>query len=81
MQTLNFITGNANKLAEVRAILGSVVDLQSQAVDVPEFQGTIEYIATEKCRLAAKAVSCSTISAAVIVSLALRHQHEEPVDV
>lgn len=62
MQTLNFITGNANKLAEVRAILGYVVDLQSQAVDVPEFQGTIDYIAKEKCRRAAEAVSSISIS-------------------
>lgn len=53
---LNFITGNKNKLAEVRAILGNVVELDNQAVDVPEIQGTIEDIAKEKCRRAAEAV-------------------------
>ncbi|KAL2813328.1 inosine triphosphate pyrophosphatase-like protein [Aspergillus cavernicola] len=56
MKTLNFITSNKNKLAEVRAILGSVIDVQNQVVDVPEIQGTIEEIAKEKCRHAAKAV-------------------------
>ncbi|RDW61920.1 non-canonical purine NTP pyrophosphatase [Aspergillus mulundensis] len=56
MKSLNFITSNKNKLAEVRAILGNVVDIQSQAVDVPEIQGTIEEIAKAKCRHAACAV-------------------------
>jgi inosine triphosphate pyrophosphatase len=56
MKTLNFITGNRNKLAEVRAILGSVVTVESEAVDVPEVQGTIEEIAKEKCRHAAQVV-------------------------
>ena len=53
---LNFITGNKNKLAEVRAILGNVIQLDNQVVDVPEIQGTIEEIAREKCRRAAEAV-------------------------
>jgi inosine triphosphate pyrophosphatase len=57
MKTINFITGNKNKLAEVRAIIGNVVDVQNQTVDVPEIQGTIEEIAKEKCRHAANAVS------------------------
>ncbi|KAL5334581.1 inosine triphosphate pyrophosphatase-like protein [Aspergillus crustosus] len=56
MEALNFITGNRNKLAEVRAILGDVVNVQNQAVDVPEIQGTIEDIAKEKCRYAATMV-------------------------
>ncbi|KAL4806025.1 inosine triphosphate pyrophosphatase-like protein [Aspergillus unguis] len=56
MKTLNFITGNKNKLAEVRAILGDVIDVQNQAVDVPEIQGTIEEIAKAKCSHAANAV-------------------------
>lgn len=56
---LNFITGNKNKLAEVRAILGNIIEVGSQEVDVPEIQGTIEEIAKEKARRAAKAViSC-----------------------
>jgi inosine triphosphate pyrophosphatase len=57
MKTLNFITGNRNKLAEVRAILGSVITVENEAVDVPEIQGTIEEIAKEKCRHAAQVVS------------------------
>jgi inosine triphosphate pyrophosphatase len=53
---LNFITGNKNKLAEVRSILGNVIELDNQAVDVPEVQGTVEDIAKDKCRRAAEAV-------------------------
>ena len=60
--TLNFITGNANKLAEVRAILSDVAGLDLQSRDVPgldEIQGTIEEIARDKCRRAAERVSFS----------------------
>ncbi|KAI5310399.1 nucleoside triphosphate pyrophosphohydrolase ham1 [Ascosphaera atra] len=57
MKTLNFITGNKNKLAEVQAILGDAATVNSQAVDVPEIQGTIEEIAKEKCRKAAEAIN------------------------
>ncbi|PVH85402.1 inosine triphosphate pyrophosphatase-like protein [Cadophora sp. DSE1049] len=53
---LNFITGNKNKLTEVKAILGDTVDLQSQALDLVEIQGTIEEISSDKCRRAAAAV-------------------------
>lgn len=60
---LNFITGNKNKLAEVRAILGNVIEVDNQAVDVPEIQGTIEEIAREKCRRAAEAVCSSCLHA------------------
>jgi hypothetical protein len=56
--TLNFITGNANKLSEVRAILDGVVDLQSRDVpELDEIQGTIEEIARDKCSRAAEKVS------------------------
>ncbi|KAI9661654.1 MAG: nucleoside triphosphate pyrophosphohydrolase ham1 [Bathelium mastoideum] len=55
-QTLNFITGNQNKLAEVKAILGDSVDLKSQSVELPEIQGTIEEISRDKCTRAADAV-------------------------
>jgi inosine triphosphate pyrophosphatase len=54
---LNFITGNANKLAEVKAILGDLIELRSQAGDLPEIQGTIEEISADKCKRAAEAVS------------------------
>ena len=53
---LNFITGNKNKLTEVEAILGNVIDLQSQSLDLVEIQGTIEEISADKCRRAAEAV-------------------------
>jgi hypothetical protein len=56
-KTLNFITGNKNKLAEVKAILGDVVELQSKSLDLVEIQGTSEEIALDKCRRAAIAVS------------------------
>lgn len=53
---LNFITSNKNKLAEVKAILGNVVEIDSQAIEVPEIQGSIEEIAKEKARRAAEEI-------------------------
>eukprot|EP01088_Endostelium_zonatum_P011607 TRINITY_DN25759_c0_g1_i1.p1 TRINITY_DN25759_c0_g1~~TRINITY_DN25759_c0_g1_i1.p1 ORF type:complete len:235 (-),score=51.98 TRINITY_DN25759_c0_g1_i1:30-662(-) len=54
---LVFVTGNANKLKEVKAIIeaqcGSV-NLVSQNVELPELQGTPEEISKEKCRIASK---------------------------
>lgn len=59
---LNFITGNANKLAEVSAILAETgVQLHNQNVDLPELQGTIEEITTDKCRRAADVVCTSRL--------------------
>ena len=56
--TLNFITGNANKLKEVQAILDGVIELQSWDVKgLDEIQGTIEEIARDKCSRAAERVS------------------------
>lgn len=56
LRQINFITGNKNKLAEVKAILGHVVQLQSQSLDLTEIQGTIEDISMDKCRRAAETV-------------------------
>ena len=56
LRELNFITGNRNKLAEVQSILLSVVPLKSQALDLPEIQGTIEQISLDKCCRAAAVV-------------------------
>ena len=56
LQQLDFITSNKNKLAEVKAILGDVVRLQSQSLDLTEIQGTIEEISKDKCRRAASIV-------------------------
>lgn len=55
--TLVFVTGNANKLSEVRAILGDSVSLEAVSLDLPELQGTIEEISLDKCRRAADIVS------------------------
>ncbi|KAJ5150529.1 Ham1-like protein, partial [Penicillium coprophilum] len=54
---LNFITGNQNKLREVRDILGQVIEVDNQEVDIPEIQGTIEEIAKEKAKRAAEAIN------------------------
>ena len=59
LERLNFITSNRNKLAEVKAILGDVVHLQSQSLDLSEIQGTIEDISKDKCRKAAAVVGFS----------------------
>ena len=55
-KTITFVTGNAKKLEEVIAILGSKFsyDVISQKIDLPEYQGTPQEIAVEKCREAAK---------------------------
>eukprot|EP00163_Fabomonas_tropica_P022537 TRINITY_DN3930_c0_g1_i2.p1 TRINITY_DN3930_c0_g1~~TRINITY_DN3930_c0_g1_i2.p1 ORF type:complete len:189 (+),score=34.37 TRINITY_DN3930_c0_g1_i2:15-581(+) len=54
---LKFVTGNAKKLEEVMAILGSEMPLESVALDLPELQGeTPEEISREKCKLAFKEV-------------------------
>jgi len=55
--TLNFITGNKNKLAEVQAILSGVIELRNQNVDLVEIQGTVEEVTRDKARRAAEAVS------------------------
>ncbi|PWY98590.1 putative HAM1-protein [Testicularia cyperi] len=55
--TLTFVTGNANKLREVRQILESSPDfgyqLTNQDLDLPEIQGTTQQVATAKCAAAA----------------------------
>ncbi|KAK6848925.1 hypothetical protein PG995_012758 [Apiospora arundinis] len=54
---VNFITGNANKLREVKAILEPAgIVVRNQAVDLPELQGEIEDVTLEKCRVAARQV-------------------------
>ncbi|KAI1809272.1 hypothetical protein GGS20DRAFT_590818 [Poronia punctata] len=54
---INFITGNANKLSEVRAILEpSGILVTNQSLDLPEIQGSLEDVTREKCRVAADLV-------------------------
>jgi len=67
--SLTFVTGNAKKLEEVRAILsagaetGKVLPFEvvSQKLDLPELQGEPEDVAREKCLLAVKEVKGPTI--------------------
>eukprot|EP00002_Diphylleia_rotans_P016688 TRINITY_DN3246_c1_g3_i1.p1 TRINITY_DN3246_c1_g3~~TRINITY_DN3246_c1_g3_i1.p1 ORF type:complete len:200 (+),score=54.78 TRINITY_DN3246_c1_g3_i1:58-657(+) len=53
---ITFVTGNAKKLEEVKAILGSTFNLVNSDVDLPELQGEDTEIAIEKCRIAAQKV-------------------------
>ena len=56
LQKLVFVTGNANKLAEVQAILGSYIKIDNHALDLEEIQGSIEEVSSAKCRKAAETV-------------------------
>lgn len=50
---LTFVTGNSNKLLEVKAILSDVIpNLRNESVDLPELQGEPAEITKEKCRIA-----------------------------
>lgn len=53
---VNFITGNANKLREVKAILEPAIQVESQTLDLIEVQGTVEEVTLDKCRRAADLV-------------------------
>jgi len=52
-----FVTGNANKLAEVQAILGSFIKVENNSLDIEEIQGTLEEVSSAKCKKAAEIVS------------------------
>lgn len=54
---VNFVTGNANKLREVKAILEPAIEVRSNPLDVEEVQGSIEEVTQSKCRRAAELVS------------------------
>ena len=53
---INFITGNAHKLREVKAMLEPEIEVQNQNLDLEEVQGTIEEVSKSKCRRAAETV-------------------------
>lgn len=55
---ITFVTGNAKKLEEFVAILGSTFprEIVSQKLDLPELQGEIDEIAVKKCRKAARII-------------------------
>lgn len=57
-RTITFVTGNAKKLEEIKAILGHKFPykVDSIRIDLPELQGEIEEIITEKAKEAARRV-------------------------
>ncbi|KAA8491216.1 Inosine triphosphate pyrophosphatase [Porphyridium purpureum] len=65
--TVTFVTGNENKLREVRSILGgdqaatNRVQLTSHKLDLPELQGDPLEIASNKARLAAQQLKCAVL--------------------
>ena len=56
MKTVTFVTGNANKLKEVQAMLTSVM-VHGFDLDLPEIQGEPHEIARSKCSIAVQAVN------------------------
>ncbi|CAH2079398.1 unnamed protein product [Thlaspi arvense] len=54
---VTFVTGNAKKLEEVKAIIGNSIPFKSLKLDLPELQGEPEDISKEKARLAALQVN------------------------
>ncbi|KAJ3747709.1 Ham1-like protein [Lentinula detonsa] len=57
MSKLVFVTGNANKLKEVQAILSAgnqPVEINSKSLDIDEIQGSTQEVAKAKCRRAAE---------------------------
>ncbi|KND93431.1 Inosine triphosphate pyrophosphatase [Tolypocladium ophioglossoides CBS 100239] len=54
---VNFVTGNANKLREVKAILEPAIEVRSNPLDLDEVQGSIEEVTQSKCRRAADLVN------------------------
>ena len=59
--TVTFVTGNQNKLAEVRRLLPSA-SVTSHKLDLPELQGDPLYVSREKCLLASKEISGPVIT-------------------
>ena len=53
MDSLVFVTGNEEKLAEAKSILSDFV-IKNVVLDLPELQGDRELVVKEKARLAAK---------------------------
>ncbi|WWC89270.1 inosine triphosphate pyrophosphatase [Kwoniella dendrophila CBS 6074] len=65
MTSFVFVTGNANKLKEVQAILaagGSGVSVTSQSVEVPEVQGTTQEVAIAKVKAAADKLGTACVT-------------------
>ncbi|POW14286.1 hypothetical protein PSTT_03067 [Puccinia striiformis] len=72
-----FVTGNANKLREVKKILCSdissdaslKIEVESKALDLPEIQGSTQDVAREKSKAAAKLIGGPCITEASLISL------------
>ncbi|KAK8864450.1 inosine triphosphate pyrophosphatase [Kwoniella newhampshirensis] len=65
MTSFVFVTGNANKLKEVNAILaagGTGVQVTSESVDVPEVQGSTQEVAIAKCSSAAEKLGTACVT-------------------
>ncbi|KAF5391653.1 hypothetical protein D9757_002446 [Collybiopsis confluens] len=57
MSKLTFVTGNANKLKEVKEILSAgatPIDIDSKSLDIDEIQGSTQEVAIAKCKRAAE---------------------------
>lgn len=56
---ITFVTGNAKKLEELKAILGNDFPrkIYSKQIDLPELQGEIDEICILKCKEAGKHVN------------------------
>ena len=65
-RTITFVTGNINKLKEVREILINKnmdnLNIVNQKLELPELQGEPEFVAREKCRLASNEIQGPVLS-------------------
>ena len=52
MKTINFVTGNQNKLKEFTQIIGTIetYEFQAKNIDLPEYQGEPVDVAISKCK-------------------------------
>jgi inosine triphosphate pyrophosphatase len=66
-----FVTGNAQKLADVKTYLGPYdIVVESALLDLPEVQAaTVEEIAREKCRRAVEIVSMRNLGISFVFKM------------
>uniref|UniRef100_A0A183BRV0 XTP/dITP diphosphatase n=1 Tax=Globodera pallida TaxID=36090 RepID=A0A183BRV0_GLOPA len=64
MLTIKFVSGNKQKLLELRLLLGKDFEIEPLDIDLPELQGEPEYITRGKC---AQALTATGGTASVIV--------------
>lgn len=62
-KVLTFVTGNSQKLMEIKNILGNnfPLEISSEKIDLPEWQGDIDEISIKKCQEAAKYVKSAVV--------------------